>query len=118
MAELGGFDLRLNQRRRATLEKVVGELFPGGNLRAATFWTGLRPMTPDSTPIVGPTPLANLFLNTGHGTLGWTMACGSGKVVADLVAGRRPEICTDGLSIDRYSDAGRVMMRKASGVHA
>ncbi|WP_399683008.1 D-amino acid dehydrogenase [Xenophilus sp.] len=102
MAELGGFDLRLDPRRRATLEKVVGELFPGGDLPAASFWTGLRPMTPDSTPIVGATPLANLFLNTGHGTLGWTMACGSGKLVSDLVIGQRPEIRTDGLGVDRY----------------
>ena len=59
-------------------------------------------MTPDSTPIVGATPYANLFLNTGHGTLGWTMACGSGKLVADQVMGRRPEIRTDGLAMDRY----------------
>lgn len=103
MAELGGFDLRLNPARRATLEKVVGELFPGGDLPAASFWTGLRPMTPDSTPIVGATPLANLFLNTGHGTLGWTMACGSGKLVSDLVTGQRPEIRTDGLAMDRYA---------------
>ncbi|MGB4925845.1 MAG: D-amino acid dehydrogenase, partial [Giesbergeria sp.] len=78
MAELAGFDLSLNPRRRATLEMVVSDLFPGGDLPKAEFWTGLRPMTPDSTPIVGATPYANLLLNTGHGTLGWTMACGSG----------------------------------------
>jgi len=102
MAELGGFDLRLNPRRRATLERVVTDLFPCGDLSSGTFWTGLRPMTPDSTPIVGATPYANLFLNTGHGTLGWTMACGSGKVVADQVMGRRPEINTEGLSVHRY----------------
>ncbi len=103
MAELGGFDLRLDPRRRETLERVVTDLFPhGGDLSRAQFWTGLRPMTPDSTPIVGATPYANLFLNTGHGTLGWTMACGSGKVVADQVMGRRPEIRTDGLSMERY----------------
>jgi D-amino-acid dehydrogenase len=102
MAELGGFDLRLNPHRRATLEKVVNDLFPGGDLPRATFWTGLRPMTPDSTPIVGATRYANLFLNTGHGTLGWTMACGSGKLISDLVTGQRPEIRTDGLAMDRY----------------
>jgi D-amino-acid dehydrogenase len=105
MAELAGFDLRLNPRRRATLERVVGELFPGGDLPRASFWTGLRPMTPDSTPIVGPTPFSNLYLNTGHGTLGWTMACGSGKLVADQVMGRRPDIRTDGLAMDRYGAA-------------
>jgi D-amino-acid dehydrogenase len=118
MAELGGFDLRLNPRRRATLEKVVGELFPGGDLPAAEFWTGLRPMTPDSTPIVGATPLANLFLNTGHGTLGWTMACGSGKLVSDLVMGRRPEIRTDGLAMDRYGRAAAHGIPAPAGVPA
>ena len=103
MAELGGYDLRLNPRRRATLEMVVNDLFPGGDVSRATFWTGLRPMTPDSTPIVGATRYPNLFLNTGHGTLGWTMACGSGKLIADLVTGQRPEISTEGLAIDRYA---------------
>ncbi len=103
MAELGGFDLRLDPRRRATLERVVRDLFPrGGDLARAEFWTGLRPMTPDGTPIVGPTPYANLTLNTGHGTLGWTMACGSGRLVADHVLGRRPEIALDGLTLARY----------------
>jgi D-amino-acid dehydrogenase len=102
MAELCGFDLNLKPQRRATLEKVVTELFPGGDINRATFWTGLRPMTPDSTPIIGATRFNNLFLNTGHGTLGWTMACGSGKLLADLVTGQRPEIRTDGLAISRY----------------
>jgi len=102
MAELGGFDLRLNPRRRETLELVVNDLFPGGDVSGAAFWTGLRPMTPDSTPIVGATRYANLFLNTGHGTLGWTMACGSGQLVADLVTGQTPAISTEGLAVDRY----------------
>lgn len=102
MAELGGFDLNLNPRRRETLEKVVTDLFPGGDLKRASFWTGLRPMTPDSTPIIGATSVNNLFLNTGHGTLGWTMACGSGKLVADQVLGQQPEISTEGLGISRY----------------
>ncbi len=103
MAELGGFDLGLNPRRRETLELVVNSLYPGaGNVSAATFWTGLRPMTPDSTPIVGPTRYDNLFLNTGHGTLGWTMAAGSGKLVADLITDMRPQIRTEGLDIGRY----------------
>jgi D-amino-acid dehydrogenase len=102
MAELGGFDLNLNPRRRETLEKVVTDLFPGGDLEQASFWTGLRPMTPDSTPIIGATSVNNLYLNTGHGTLGWTMACGSSKLVADQVMGQRPEISTEGLDISRY----------------
>lgn len=105
MAELGGFDLRLNPRRRETLEMVVSDLFPGGDLPRAEFWTGLRPMTPDGTPIVGPTSVQGLFLNTGHGTLGWTMACGSGQLLADLVSGRKPGIRTDGLAMDRYAGA-------------
>ncbi|OZB58794.1 MAG: hypothetical protein B7X31_13220 [Thiomonas sp. 13-66-29] len=105
MAELGGFDLRLNPRRRATLEMVTQDLFPGGDLPNASFWTGLRPMTPDGAPILGGTRYANLFLNTGHGTLGWTMACGSGRLVTDLVLGRTPDISTQGLALDRYDKA-------------
>ena len=108
MAELGGFDLRLNPRRRETLELVLGNLFTGGDIPRAEFWTGLRPMTPDSTPVVGATRYANLLLNTGHGTLGWTMAAGSGKLVADLTLGRQPDISTAGLGLERYgrSQAG------------
>lgn len=105
MAELSGFNLGLNQDRRATLEMVTQDLFPGGDLKQASFWTGLRPMTPDSTPIIGATQYKNLFLNTGHGTLGWTMACGSGKLISDLVLNHRTDISTDGLSIQRYSHA-------------
>jgi D-amino-acid dehydrogenase len=106
MAELAGHDLTLRPQRRATLEKVVQDLFPGaGELSAGQFWTGLRPMTPDSTPIVGATPVGRLFLNTGHGTLGWTMAAGSGRLITDLVLGRRPDIDPDGLGIDRYRPA-------------
>lgn len=107
MAELGGFDTRLDPRRRDTLEMVVQDLFPGGDVRRASFWTGLRPMTPDGTPIVGATPYSNLFLNTGHGTLGWTMACGSGKLVADLMTGQHPEISIEGLAMSRYARAPR-----------
>jgi len=103
MAEISGFDLRLNPRRRATLEMVVDDLFPGaGNVAEASFWTGLRPMTPDGTPVLGPARYRNLFLNTGHGTLGWTMCCGSARVVADLVSGRQPDISVEGLFMDRY----------------
>jgi D-amino-acid dehydrogenase len=103
MAELSGFDLSLNPRRRETLEMVVGDLFPsGGNIPAAEFWTGLRPMTPDGTPIVGGTKYDNLWLNTGHGTLGWTMACGSAQLITDLMAKRRPAILSDDLALSRY----------------
>jgi D-amino-acid dehydrogenase len=106
-AELAGFDLSLHQARRDTLEHSVTDLFPrGGDVSKAEFWCGLRPMTPDGTPVVGPTPYRNLFLNTGHGTLGWTMACGSGRVLADMVSGRQPEIGLEGLFMDRYGSSG------------
>ncbi|WP_338637545.1 D-amino acid dehydrogenase [Erwinia persicina] len=103
MAEIVGFNTRLLPARRRTLEMVVGDLFPqGGNIEQATFWSGLRPMTPDGTPVVGRTPLKNLFLNTGHGTLGWTMACGSGQLLADIISGVTPAISADDLSVMRY----------------
>jgi D-amino-acid dehydrogenase len=102
-AELAGFDLRLHAARRATLEHVVTDLFPrGGDVRRAEFWTGLRPMTPDGPPVLGPTPYRNLLLATGHGTLGWTMAAGTGRVVADVIAGRAPGVSLDGLTLARY----------------
>lgn len=104
MAEICGFDLSLDPRRRATLEMITGDLYPrGGDLARASFWTGLRPATPDGTPIVGATRYRNLFLNTGHGTLGWTMACGSGRLLADLIARKQPQISAEGLDISRYS---------------
>ncbi len=103
MAEVVGFDTTLSPGRRMTLEMVVNDLYPtGGDLTQASFWTGLRPMTPDGTPIVGRTPLSNLFLNTGHGTLGWTMACGSGQLLADLISGHTPAIPFEDLSVMRY----------------
>ncbi|RCS25633.1 D-amino acid dehydrogenase [Phyllobacterium salinisoli] len=103
MAEISGFSKDLPAARRKTLEQSVGSLFPGaGDLATATFWSGLRPMTPDSTPIIGATRYDNLYLNTGHGTLGWTMACGSARVVADLIDGRKPDIETADLNLSRY----------------
>lgn len=115
MAELAGFDLSLNPRRRETLEMVVADLFPGsGELAQAEFWTGLRPMTPDGTPVVGATAYPELFLNTGHGTLGWTMACGSGQLVADLVTGRQPAIRNGDLGLARY---GKVAASRSQGLN-
>jgi D-amino-acid dehydrogenase len=103
-AELCGYDLTLRPARLATLVHVVRDLFPSaGDLFDAEPWAGLRPMTPDNPPVIGATPYQNLFLNTGHGTLGWTMACGSGKVLADLIAGRAPEIDLDGLTLARFT---------------
>ncbi len=102
-AELAGYTLQLHEARRRTLMHVVGDLFPGGgDLDRAEFWCGLRPMTPDGTPLVGGTGLANLYLATGHGTLGWTMAAGTARVIADLISGRKPSIDLSGLTIDRY----------------
>ncbi|MDQ2635161.1 MAG: D-amino acid dehydrogenase [Pseudomonadota bacterium] len=102
-AEISGYDLTLHESRRATLEHSVGDLFPdAGPVKDATFWCGLRPMTPDGPPIIGPTRYKNLFVNTGHGTLGWTMACGSGKLLADIMSGRSPDIDASQLGIERY----------------
>ena len=84
--------------------------------RQATFWCGLRPMTPDGTPVVGRSPIQNLFLNTGHGTLGWTMAAGSGRVLADLMSGKRAEIEAADLGYARYLSEGRKGMRQGGGV--
>lgn len=102
-AELTGFDLSLPEERRATLEHVVGDLFPhGGDPKAGSFWTGLRPMTPDGPPVLGQSRYSNLYLSTGHGTLGWTMAAGTARVMADIISGRKPEIDMEGLTLARY----------------
>ena len=107
-AELTGYSLALKDDRRGTVTHVVRDLFPdGGDIEKAVFWTGLRPMTPDGTPVVGPTPYDNLFLNTGHGTLGWTMSCGSGRLLADVINGNPTEIELDGLTMHRYPRAYR-----------
>jgi D-amino-acid dehydrogenase len=107
MAQLSGYDLALVEARRRTLEFVLTDLFPrAADVSKATFWTGLRPMTPDGTPVMGRTRLANLTLATGHGTLGWTMAAGTGRAIADLLSGRKPEIDFDGLTADRYAAPG------------
>ncbi|MGV8985076.1 MAG: D-amino acid dehydrogenase [Cypionkella sp.] len=104
MAEIAGFDASLSPRRQATLTHSVEDLFGGAaDQSKATFWSGLRPMTPDGTPVIGATHLSNLWLNTGHGTLGWTMSTGSARVLADLVSGRSAEIDTSDLGISRYS---------------
>nr|WP_307728089.1 D-amino acid dehydrogenase [Massilia terrae] len=107
-AEITGYDRTLRQSRRETLEFSVNSLFPnGGDVSKAEFWCGLRPNTPDGTPVIGPTPYRNLFLNTGHGTLGWTMSCGSARVMADMLSGRQPEIALDGLFMDRYGNINK-----------
>ncbi|WP_432765352.1 FAD-dependent oxidoreductase [Halomonas aquatica] len=103
-AELASYDLSLLEKRRAPIGMVVRDVFPeGGDVARAEFWTGLRPMTPDSTPIIGATGVDNLWLNTGHGTLGWTMSCGSGQLLADLMSGKAPTIDPSGLDVSRYA---------------
>jgi D-amino-acid dehydrogenase len=102
-AEIAGYSGRLGPHATDTVHYVVNDLFPkGGDLSKSEGWTGLRPMTPDGTPVLGQSRLENLFLNTGHGTLGWTMSAGSGKAVADLVLNRTPEIDFEGLTAERY----------------
>ncbi|WP_372005901.1 D-amino acid dehydrogenase [Tistrella mobilis] len=102
-AELAGYDLGLNRIRSEAILKGVQAVFPDIARDAVPeYWCGLRPASPDGVPVIGPTRFRNLFLNTGHGTLGWTMAAGSGRVVADLVSGRVPEIPIEGLTLDRF----------------
>lgn len=103
MAELSGYQLSLPKVHRETLSMVCNELFPqAGDTEQASYWSGLRPMTPDSTPIIGRTRLSNLFINTGHGTLGWTMSLGSAKLIADLIDKGETEIKSDDLGLSRY----------------
>ncbi len=103
-AELAGWNTSLDPRRVEPLVRNAKSLFPNASAyKELHAWSGLRPATPDSVPILGTTSYSNLFLNTGHGTLGWTMACGSGRIIADLIAGRRPEIDLEGLGLDRFA---------------
>lgn len=102
-AELAGWNDAMTPVRAAAIVKNAKALFPGaGDFDGAELWCGLRPTTPDSVPLLGKTPLKNFYLDTGHGTLGWTMSCGSGKAVADLISGRKPDIDMNGLGIDRF----------------
>ena len=100
-AEFTGHDLTLTAKRIANLRALFSGLFPDyPDPEAGEAWTGLRPTTPDGLPYLGPTPVRGLYLNTGHGHLGWTMACGSGRVVADLIQATTPEIEIAGLTLD------------------
>jgi D-amino-acid dehydrogenase len=103
MAELGSRTKLLHQTAMRTLIKVGNDWFPDAtNYNTASFWAGTRPMLPDGPPILGATPVRNLYVNIGHGTTGWAMAAGSGKVVADIVSGHVPDIDMDGLTLSRY----------------
>lgn len=98
-AELAGYDTSVNEVRCAAIARRVRELFPRlGAAPAVDSWAGLRPATPGNVPLIGRSAFGNLFINTGHGTLGWTLACGSGRALADLVSGRRPPIAFDFLA--------------------
>ncbi len=102
-AEIGDYSLALHEPSLRTLLKVAKDWFPGAaRYSAAQYWSGARPMLPDGAPLLGTTPIRGLFLDLGHGSTGWAMACGSGRVVADVVAGRTPDISLDGLTIERY----------------
>jgi D-amino-acid dehydrogenase len=102
-AELAGWNDAITPVRAAAIVKNAKALFPGaGDFDGAELWCGLRPTTPDSVPLLGRTPLRNFYLDTGHGTLGWTMSCGSGKAVADIISGVEPEIDMTGLGIERF----------------
>ena len=92
-AEIGGYSRALNTRRCNNLVQRAREMFPSAlDFDNVRFWSGLRPVTPSSVPLIGRTALRNLYLNTGHGSLGWTMGAGSGRVLADLVSNRKPEV--------------------------
>lgn len=103
MAEIASFDLRAHSKRKKALEYVLNDLFPGAaKMEGADFWTGLRPMTPDSNPILGRTRYSNLYLNTGHGSLGWTLSLGSAKAMSTLLTNTRSEVSLEDYSIARY----------------
>jgi len=105
IAELTSFDDSLSYKGKKTTQFVVNALFPKATQQTddIKLWTGFRPMTPDGTPIIGETPVDNLFLNTGHGTLGWTMGLGSGKLIKSIVCGEKTDIDIEGLSVSRYA---------------
>ncbi len=103
MAEISGYTNDLGPARRRTLEHSVMDLFPGGDVSRANYWSGLRPMTPDGTPVIGATKIRGLFLNTGHGTLGWTMSTGSARLLTDIVSGRKPQVEAGDLALARYA---------------
>lgn len=98
-AELAGYDVSVSEVRCDAILRRVRQLFPQlGAVHVVENWAGLRPATPSNIPVIGRSPLRNLYLNTGHGTLGWTLACGSGRAIADIVSGRPPGVAFDFLA--------------------
>jgi len=112
--ELNGYTRELNTTRCEAITRRTRELFPDGcDYDNPVYWTGLRPLTPSNVPYVGKTKVSNLFLNTGHGTLGWTMGCGSGRAIAEIVAGRVPEIDFAFTGLPRWNRARSVVQQAA-----
>jgi len=102
-AEVGARATELHERALRTLVKVGSDWFPdAANYGKANFWSAAQPMLPDGAPLLGATPVPNVYINIGHGSTGWTMAAGSGKVVSDIVSGQAPDIDMDGLTLARY----------------
>ena len=111
-AHLTGYNLELRENSLSLLKHGLNRLFPyaTGECDDMKFWAGLRPNTPDGPPIIGATPYSNLYLNTGHGTLGWTMSLGSGKLLADIISGIEPEISSEGIDMSRFNYANKTLL--------
>jgi len=111
-AHLTGYNLELREKSLSLLKHGLNRLFPyaTGECDDMKFWAGLRPNTPDGPPIIGSTPYSNLYLNTGHGTLGWTMSLGSGKLLADIISGIEPEISSEGIDMSRFNYANKTLL--------
>ena len=102
MADIAGYDTALDKVRVKLLISQAKAVFPNAGDYAADLkpWCGLRPATPKGTPILGASPIANLFLNAGHGALGWTLSCGCAKLVSDLISGQQPGVAMEGLTLE------------------
>ena len=111
-AHITGYNLELREKSLSLLKYGLNRLFPYATEECddMKFWAGLRPNTPDGPPIIGSTPYSNLYLNTGHGTLGWTMSLGSGKLLADIISGIEPEISLEGIDMSRFNYANKTLL--------
>ena len=111
-AHITGYNLELREKSLSLLKYGLNRLFPYATEECddMKFWAGLRPNTPDGPPIIGSTPYSNLYLNTGHGTLGWTMSLGSGKLLADIISGIEPEISSEGVDMSRFNYANKTLI--------
>jgi len=111
-AHITGYNLELREKSLSLLKYGLNRLFPYATEECddMKFWTGLRPNTPDGPPIIGSTPYSNLYLNTGHGTLGWTMSLGSGKLLADIISCIEPEISSEGVDMSRFNYANKTLL--------